>query len=135
MHGPDTIPKFADKKTVHPMKRLFTLLLLPLFITACGKDRPELVTVTLASRLWVDPDETAGDRYRYYVKWGSAMEWTVGMPDGSIAGFEYEQGYEWLLKLEMWPVDDVPGDGISAEYKLKKLLSKERKESAGLPVN
>ncbi|MCC8020101.1 MAG: DUF4377 domain-containing protein [Rikenellaceae bacterium] len=117
------------------MKHLLALLFFPLLLTACNKDRPEQVTVTLASRLWTDPDQTAENRYRYYVKWGSAMEWTVGMADGTIAGFEYEEGYEWLLKLDMWPVDDVPGDGISAEYKLKKILSKDKKESEGLPIN
>ena len=53
---------------------------------------------------------------------------------GGIAGFDYEQGYEYRLKInETNYLDYSMGDPAWTEYKLLDVLSKEQKETEGLP--
>lgn len=52
--------------------------------------------------------------------------------DCEIIGFKYEEGYEYQLKVAIMKVDPMLSDS-SAEIRLLKVLSKEKKESAGLP--
>lgn len=53
-----------------------------------------------------------------------------------ITGFEYENGYEYCLKIkETHYLDNSMGETTWTVYELLDLVSKEKKESEGLPDN
>ena len=55
---------------------------------------------------------------------------------GGIGGFEYVEGYEYLIRIsETSYLDDRRGDPAWTEYKLIKVVYKEKKDSEGLPLN
>ena len=51
----------------------------------------------------------------------------------NIEGFKYEEGYEYTLLVKMFINKDLVDDNDS--YKLYKVVSKEKKNSIGLPDN
>lgn len=52
----------------------------------------------------------------------------------NIQGFDYENGYEYVIKIsETNYLDYRRGDPAWTEYKLIEVISKEKKESEGLP--
>lgn len=59
---------------------------------------------------------------------------TTWEPWGGITGFDYEEGYEYRLKInETDYLDYRMGDPAWTEHKLLEVLSKEKKETEGLP--
>ncbi|MCE5227411.1 MAG: DUF4377 domain-containing protein [Porphyromonadaceae bacterium] len=50
-------------------------------------------------------------------------------------GFEYTEGYEYVLKVLVDPIENPPQDSSSARYTLLEIISKEKKDSENLPVN
>jgi len=44
----------------------------------------------------------------------------------SINGFEYEEGYSYILEVNITRVENPPADGSSLRYDLIKVISKER---------
>ena len=69
----------------------------------------------------------------YAVKKEQADEWIAY---GGIAGFEYEKGYEYKIKVsETTYLDDAMGDPAWAERDLLEVISKEQEESEGLPLH
>lgn len=68
----------------------------------------------------------------YAVKTGNATSWSSF--ESSPKGFEYESGYEYLIKIaETNWIDYSRGDPAWTEYELKEIISKTKKESEGLP--
>ncbi len=69
----------------------------------------------------------------YAVKDEQADEWTAY---GDIAGFEYEKGYEYKIKVsETTYLDYSMGDPAWTERDLLEVISKEQKDSKGLPLH
>ena len=69
----------------------------------------------------------------YAVKKEQADEWIAY---GGIAGFEYEKGYEYKIKVsETTYLDYAMGDPAWTERDLLEVISKEQKESEGLPLH
>ena len=69
----------------------------------------------------------------FAVKRDESSEWKAM---GSIGGFEYEEGYEYRIRIsETDYLDERMGDPAWTEYKLMEVLSKERRDSEGLPLN
>lgn len=54
--------------------------------------------------------------------------WYSGIKD-----FEYERGYEYVIKVRKEVLEDVPADRPSFIYVLDKVVSREKKTSANLP--
>lgn len=52
---------------------------------------------------------------------------------GYIEGFDYESGYEYVIAVKVYEIKDPPMDGDRVRYVLKKVISKEKKDSEGLP--
>ncbi|MCC8018180.1 MAG: DUF4377 domain-containing protein [Rikenellaceae bacterium] len=50
-----------------------------------------------------------------------------------IDGFEYEPGYEYVLSVYKRHVELPPADGPSVRYVLDRVLSRQMKQSQGLP--
>ena len=68
----------------------------------------------------------------YAVRQDGDNEWT--MMSGTIEGFDYEAGYEYRLRVgETSYLDYSMGEPAWTEYSLLEEISRERKESEGLP--
>lgn len=52
---------------------------------------------------------------------------------GNIEGFDYEPGYEYVLKVKKEKVENPPQDASSIKYTLVKMVSKEKRTSDNLP--
>lgn len=69
----------------------------------------------------------------YAVKKNNAQDWESF---SSIQDFNYEEGYEYHIKIsETTYLDYRKGDPSWTEYKLLELISKEKHDSEGLPDN
>lgn len=67
----------------------------------------------------------------YAVKNESQSKW---QPIGYIAKFDYEQGYEYRIRITATSyLDPNMGEPAWTEYELLEVLSKERKDSEDLP--
>lgn len=67
----------------------------------------------------------------YAVKNEQSTDWEA---HGSIGKFEYEEGYEYQIRIsETSYLDYSMGDPAWTEYELLKVISKERKDSENLP--
>ena len=49
-----------------------------------------------------------------------------GLFYGPIIGFEYEEGYEYLIEVSIRKIDNPPADGSSQEVSLVKIWAKEK---------
>jgi|SRR5699024_788515 len=67
----------------------------------------------------------------YAVKEEGAQEWTYLQ---YIGNFDYESGYEYRIRIGRTSyLDFSMGEPAWTEYKLLEIISKERKDSEGLP--
>lgn len=67
----------------------------------------------------------------YAVKTGDSQEWEQLY---FISGFDYESGYEYKIRIsKTCYLDNRRGEPAWTEYKLLKIISKEKKDSEGLP--
>lgn len=111
------------------MKKLIGLLfLLPLLFASCASNK-ETVTMIVASQqgdcVGVAPQKCL------LVKKGGDADWTFFYDQ--IDGFQYEEGYEYVLEVKEEKVENVPADASSLKYVLVKEVSKTPKTSEGLP--
>lgn len=105
-----------------------------LFITACDDNdtdmhNKELIIKIASERLFFNGD---GIGYLpYYGKTYYSDQWKSF--DG-ISGFEYEEGYEYVLRIwqEKWHNGEIADAGIY-RYKLLEVISKEKKDSEDIP--
>lgn len=113
-------------------------------LTACSDDDEEgrKVTdykeyvLTVASEkipgvLWSDGVNYLSEVYA--VKQEQSDEWSAC---GSIAGFEFEKGYEYQIKIgETSYLDYSMGTPAWTERKLLEVISKDKKDSENLPLH
>ena len=119
------------------MKTLYLVLLAGLFIaTSCDEsDKPKsrIITFTVASRVEEknDVEETPAAKYIYYIKYNDAENWQ-SFPY-KIYDFDYEEGYEYIIKSEETEIQNPAQDQDRVKYTFLELISKVEKESEGLP--
>lgn len=128
-------------------KNLFGILILFLFTFAfisCDKEDEEGTKVTnyqeyeltVASKKVLGMIFSEGNNYFrkvYAVKKNNAQDW---ISFSSIQDFNYEEGYEYHIKIsETTYLDYREGDLSRTEYKLLNVISKEKHDSEGLPDN
>lgn len=109
---------------------MYKLLFLVLIILAsCSSNRSNSETLIIASQqgdcIGVVPQKCL------WVKKDAAQNWEFFYT--TIDGFDYEPGYEYTIEVEKENVENPPADASSIKYKLVKVVSKEQKQSEGLP--
>lgn len=67
------------------------------------------------------------------IKTGDQTDWQFFYSD--IEGFDYVEGYEYVLEVREEPLSNVPADASSIKYILVKEISKTHKTSENLPVS
>lgn len=127
------------------MNKLLTILFafVVLTVTSCNNDDDlggrkvtdyKESTLTVASRKLPGVATSCGNSTLtdvYAVKNESQSEW---QPLGYITKFDYEQGYEYQIRISKTSyLDYRMGEPAWTEYELLEVLSKERKDSEGLP--
>ena len=124
----------------------FTILLVAILtmagLTACNDDDEEgrkitgykEYTLTVASVKLPGVLTSSGSNVLadvYAVKNEQSTDWEA---HGSIGKFEYEEGYEYQIRIsETSYLDYNMGDPAWTEYELLEVISKERKNSENLP--
>lgn len=70
----------------------------------------------------------------WWIKRNGDDVWTLHYPP-FVEGFEYEEGYEYklLVKAVAQDIENLPADTPSVFYYLISIISKEQKESEGIP--
>lgn len=127
------------------MNKLLTILFafVVLTVTSCNNDDDlggRMVTdykeykLTVASRKLPGVVTSCGNSTLtdvFAVKNESQSEW---QPLGYITKFDYEQGYEYQIRISKTSyLDYRMGEPAWTEYELLEVLSKERKDSENLP--
>lgn len=128
-------------------KHLFGILMLLLFtliFTSCDKEDEKGAKVadyqeyelTVASKKILGMIFSEGKNYFrkvYAVKKNNTQDWESF---SFIQGFNYEEGYEYHIKISKTTyLDYRKGDPSWTEYKLLEVISKEKHDSEGLPDN
>ena len=88
-------------------------------------------------RTWIVASETrgctgVGPQTCLLVKEEGAPDWTYFYD--RIDGFDYEKGYEYVVKVRVDEVENPPMDASSKSYSLVKVVDKQKKNSENLPV-
>lgn len=109
------------------MKRLVFLSAVMLsLLAACSRSGTELLTVASETRAC----SGVGEWECMLVRHGDAQQWEYFY--GNIAGFDYEPGYEYVLRVKKEEVTNPPQDASSIKYTLVKVVSKEKVASQNL---
>ena len=97
---------------------------------SCSNDKDEDwsedKTIEVAShivpcKIWGDPDTVDGIEIRPI----GASEWNT-IPLYSIDGFKFEEGFSYVLKIQIIHLAEPPQDGSNIRYKLIATLSKDK---------
>ena len=111
------------------MKHLLFVLILCL-LAACNKEKEKIFEMTIASKTVKRVEPTGGVELDYLLaKWGKYIEWTVFAPYSAIRGFEYIEGYEYLLLVKETHIKNPPMDHRGVEYSLIEIISITKTES------
>ena len=121
------------------MKKFLLLLAMPFLAFTCHDDEiyweDDIKTMTLTvgshgGTSNLDPFD--GVHSVLFVKFDGALTWEKL---NGIQGFEYEEGYEYVLKVERRRYDPAIQDVGRYYYIFKEIISKIEKETEGLPVD
>ena len=115
------------------MKQLLFVFTLCLLV-ACNKEKEEdkgkIFEMTIASKTVKGIEPTGNVELDYLVaKWDKYTEWKVFAPYNTIRGFDYTEGYEYLLLVKEITIRNPPMDHRGAVYSLIEMISKTEKES------
>ena len=98
------------------MRYLFFFLIL-----ACSpKNEEQLKTMYIADHL--EDCTGVADQKCMLVKDSPEAEWTYFYDQ--IQGFEYEEGFNYQINVEVQQIDNPPADASSVKYVLKEIISK-----------
>lgn len=112
------------------MKKFLLLFVFALSIVGCKNPNDREFTLIVASETRMSYSEGGTLRPYKLVKENPDANWDWW--GNNIYGFEFEQGYECVLRIsEHKIVRD--GRTLGYEYNLIKVISKEKKDSQGLP--
>lgn len=97
---------------------------------ACARDKGDIRTWTVASE--TRSCVGVGPQTCLLIKEEEDPDWTYFYD--RIDGFDYEKGYEYIVKVRVSDVENPPMDASSKSYSLVKIVDKQKKNSENLPV-
>ena len=105
----------------------FCLLILAM---GCKKDNnmDKIITMTVASKKVASFTSIAPITSLNVKIEGNSQGW-FPLTNQEIQGFEYEEGFEYVLKVSQIHVENPPADGSSIGYVLIEVLSKSKGDS------
>lgn len=103
-------------------------LVCSLFVLCACEDKEKILLLTVASEK--GSCFVVGEFPCYIVKFNKNDNWTTITE--SIKGFDYEPGYEYVIKVREKHIKNPPEDYLG-EYFLIDVISKEKKDSENLP--
>lgn len=113
------------------MKKFIGLLfLLPFLFASCTSNKATIKMIVASQKgdcVGVAPQKCL------FVKKDTDTNWTFFY--NQIEGFNYEEGYEYVLEVKEEKVENVPADASSLKYMLVKEVSKTPATSEGLPLS
>lgn len=104
-------------------------LLFLISFASCDKEKAKDINMTIASKRVHFPENEIIPRY--IVKLEVGEEWE--MFHNTIVGFDYQEGYEYVVNVKVIHISNPLMDASSKEYKLNYIVSCEEKESEGIP--
>jgi hypothetical protein len=103
------------------MKRLTTILLIVLFVSACKKDFDTKTFIVASQRAT-------------YTNWSGQSVTSIQVKENpsdpfrilgqEIEGFNYEEGFEYTILVKEYVLEDPPMDASNLRYVLKRIKSK-----------
>lgn len=122
---------YVNMQKLYKMKKLFYLtFLFTVLFSSCSTSK-DTVRYTVASQY--GDCVGAGPQKCLFVKKDKQPDWQFFY--SSIEGFNYEEGYEYVIDVKEEKRENVPADASSIKYILVKEISKTQKTSEGLPLN
>jgi hypothetical protein len=106
------------------LKGLFAVIILFFFIQ-CSKNSAESNEKTMIVGSQLVDCEGAGPMKCMQVKAKESDNWEYFY--GNIQGFNYESGYEYVIKVKVEEVRNPPADGSSQQYTLITQVAKTKK--------
>lgn len=103
------------------MKNLIVLFALTFVIHSSAKTKTFYVADHLVDCVGVAPQKCMLIREKQTDPWSNFY--------GSIGGFDYEEGYEYLIKVKVTKIKNPPADGSSLKYSLVEVLRKRKTET------
>lgn len=103
------------------MKNLVVLFALTFAIQSSAKTKTFYVADHLVDCVGVAPQKCMLIREKQTDPWSNFY--------GSIEGFDYEEGYEYLIKVKVTKIKNSPADGSSLKYTLVEVLRKRKSEA------
>ncbi|MEN8186808.1 MAG: DUF4377 domain-containing protein [Bacteroidota bacterium] len=100
------------------MKPLLFILLLSLSAKSCDETKHIYVADHLADCVGVAPQKCMLVKDKVDDNWSNFYD--------NIEGFTYEEGYEYLLKVEVETIKNPPADASSLKYTLVEVLEKNK---------
>lgn len=100
-----------------------------IFNFACDNNSDlEIIQLTVASKkIKVNDPASQIEIESICVKYPNSETWEPFY--SFIRGFDYEEGYEYILKIAIEEISNPPQDGLSVRYSLIEILSKKKKDS------
>ncbi|WP_158799311.1 DUF4377 domain-containing protein [Pedobacter sp. L105] len=114
---------------------LIAVLLLLITAVSCKKNdnSGKVVTMNVAPKLVIggaappaSPDNPAAVYYYSIIEDSSNQKYTLAK--GTIQGFDYVEGYQYKIKVQVTPIAKPMADGPAETYTLIEVLSKTKVE-------
>ena len=109
------------------MKKI--IIFLSVFLLGCSKDATEVEFVYAEISAYYEKGKKYLDNYEMdclKIKISGEKDWKLIDPK-LIIGFNYEEGYQYLLRLEVIPQSNNVWDDNPIKYKLIEIVTKEKK--------
>ena len=102
------------------MRRIVLFLVLSVLMLSCEKE--------IESEQLIIADHKvnctgAGSQECLLVKRNVSEEWQFFY--GGIEGFDYEEGFEYIIEVKVYDVENPPADGSNKRYVLNRIISKQ----------
>lgn len=77
-------------------------------------------------------EESPSYGYIFYIKRANSTKWESFPYE--ILNFNYEEGYEYIIRVKETQIKNPPQDAPSVQYSFIELINKEKKDSGSLPI-